>query len=223
MRIHSFNTQIAWSYLKFKGKIWDICHLNSQSLYSKGGNSELVQKRVCEAIGVIPDVIAIGKDISKGQFEIKCTLELYNSILVNKILFSCQSWSHLKETKLKGQEKGQLRALKQIMRVPYSTSNAGTYLELGILPFRCIIQKRRLSFLHKKLTLDNEDPVDINYVVQRNSFNQNNWANEVARIRSQYSDEEMKLLSKNKWKSILADHVEKYVYSLLCDQTSLQS
>ena len=38
-----------------------------------------------------------------------------------------------------------------------------------------------------------------------------------------YGDEEIKLLSKNKWKSIVGDHVEKYVYSLLCDQTSLQS
>ena len=67
----------------------------------------------------------------------------------------------------------------------------------------------------------------MNYVLQRNPSNQNNWANEVARIRSQYSlhqsDEEIKLLSKNKWKSIVADYVEKYVYSLLCDQTSLQS
>ena len=80
MRIYSSTTQIAGSYMKFKGKIWDICHLYSRSLYTKGDNSELVQKRVCEAIGVIPDVIAIGKDISKRQFDIKCTLELYNSI-----------------------------------------------------------------------------------------------------------------------------------------------
>ena len=65
-----------------------------QYTYSETDNSELV-------IGVMPDVIAIGKDISKGQFEIKCTCELYNSILVNKILFNCQSWSHLKETELK--------------------------------------------------------------------------------------------------------------------------
>ena len=182
---------------------------------------------MCEAIGIIPDVIAIGKEVSNKQFEIKCTLELYNSMLVNKILFNCQSWSHLKKTELKDLEKVQLQTLKQIMRVPYSTSNAGTYLELGILPLRYIIQKRRLAFLHHILTLDNEDPVYMNYVLQRNSSNQNIWTNEVARIRSQYSlhqsDEEIKLLSKNKWKSIVVDHVEKYVYSLLCDQTSLQS
>ena len=115
MRIHSPSTQIAGSYLKFKGKIWDVCHLYSRSLYSKGDNSEVVQKSVCEEIGVIPDVIAIGKDISKGQFEIKCTLELYNSILVNKILFNCRSWSHLKEIELKDPEKVQLQTLKQIM------------------------------------------------------------------------------------------------------------
>ena len=113
------------------------------------------------------------------------------------------------------------------MRVPYSTSNVGTYLDPEILPFRYIIQKRRLAFLHHILTLDNEDPAYINHIFQRNSSNLNNWANEVAMIRSQYSfhhsDEEIKLLSKNKWKSIVADHVEKSVYSLLCYQTSLQS
>ena len=57
-------------------------------------------------------------------------------MLVNKILFNCQSWSRLKETELKDLEKVQLQTLKQIMRVPYSTSNTGTYLELGILPLR---------------------------------------------------------------------------------------
>ena len=53
--IHSSTTQISGSYLKFKGKIWDICDLYSQSLHSKGDNSEIVQKRVCEAAGVIPE------------------------------------------------------------------------------------------------------------------------------------------------------------------------
>ena len=50
-------------------------HLNS-----KGDNAELVKKSVCEAVGVILDVIAIGKEVSNGQVEIKCTLELYNSM-----------------------------------------------------------------------------------------------------------------------------------------------
>ena len=181
-------------------KIKDSVKYLGNHFNSEGDNAELVKKRVCEAIGIIPDVIAIGKEVSNGQLEIKCTLELYNSLLVNKILFNCQSWSHLKETELKDLEKVQLQTLKQIMRVAYSTSNAGTYLELGILPLRYIIQKRRLAFLHHILTLDNEDPVYMNYILQRNSSNQDNWANEVARIRSQYSlhqsDEEIKLLSK---------------------------
>ena len=66
-----------------------------------------------------------------NSIEIKCKLELYNSMLVNKILFNCQSWSQLKETELKDLEKVQLESLKQMIRVPYSTSNAGTNLELG--------------------------------------------------------------------------------------------
>ena len=36
---------------------------------SKGDNAELVKKRVCEAVGVIPDIIAIGKGVSNGQFD----------------------------------------------------------------------------------------------------------------------------------------------------------
>ena len=131
---------------------------------------------------------------------------------MNKIPFNCQSWSHLKETELTDPEKVQLQILKQIMRVPYSTSNTSS---LEFYNLRYIIQKRRLAFFHHILTLDNEDPVHMNYIVYRNSSNQNNWANEVAKIRLQYSlhqsDEEIKQLSKNKWKSIVADHVENYV------------
>ena len=162
------------------------------------------------------------KEITKGNYEIKCALQLYDSVLMNKLLFNCQAWSRLTDQDLKGLEKIQLQTLKQIVGVPYSTSNVRTYMELGIFPVRHIINKRRLGFLHHILNLKETDPVYKVYTEQKKWLQERNWANEIYETRLLYSltfsDQEIKAMSKRQWKSI-----EKYVHSTLCEQAASAS
>ena len=104
-------------------KIMDCVKYLRDSFNSKGNNSNLIEKRIQDAIVIIPDILAMTKEITKGNYEIKCVLQLYDSVLMNKLLFNCQARSRLTDQDLKGLEKIQLQTLKQIMGVPYSTSN----------------------------------------------------------------------------------------------------
>ena len=69
-------------------------------------------------ISVIPDLIAMGKEISLGNYEIEILLKLYNAVFLNKLLFNCQSWSKLTKNDLRQLEMKQLELLKHIMEVP---------------------------------------------------------------------------------------------------------
>ena len=108
------------------------------------------------------------------------------------------------------------------MGVPYSTSNVETCMELGIFPVTHIINKRRLGFLHHILNLKETDPVYKVYTEQKKWLQERNWANEIYETRLLYSltfsNQEIKAMSKRQWKSIVNNHIEKYVHSTLCEQ-----
>ena len=70
------------------------------------------------------------------------------------------------------------------MKIENSAPVAGTFLELGILPFQFEIDMRKLNFLCKILQKENDDPIKQIYVeLKRNCF-EKNWANEVMVLRS---------------------------------------
>ena len=101
---------------------------------SKGSNTALINERVTAMISVTPDLIAMGKEISLGNYETEILLILYNAVFLNKLLFNCQSWSKLTKNDLRQLEMKQLELFKHIMEVPHTTSNIGMFLELRLLP-----------------------------------------------------------------------------------------
>ena len=76
MRINSSTTQITGSNLKFKGKIWDICHLysrrDSRSLYSKGTTLNLFKK---ECVKQLVSYLKVHKELpapdARRAFEVR--------------------------------------------------------------------------------------------------------------------------------------------------------
>ena len=121
---------------------------------SKGDISDLVDKRIGSITSTITDIIAFCSDLSLGNFEVHIMLQLYESIFLSKLLFNSQSWSKIKKKELEDLQHVQLRMLKQVMKVPYTTPTAGIFLELGLLPIEHLINQRKLAFLHHILNLD---------------------------------------------------------------------
>ena len=92
------------------------------------------------------------------------------------------------------------------MCVPYSTPNKGTLLELGILPIYDVINRRKLLLLHLVLNLKEENPVPKLYKEQNKLPFEQNWANEVSRLREHYNimlrDSEIKQIKIEKWRTL---------------------
>ena len=107
--------------------------------------------------GKIVAIHAIWKEVTLVFLEHSVLLELYESVFLSSLLFNCQSWANLRKSNdIEALTAIQLKYLKQMMRVAYSTSKAGVYLELGTLLIVNEIEIREIKFLHHILSLKND-------------------------------------------------------------------
>ena len=133
------------------------------------------------------------------------TLLLYQSVFLSSVLFNSQSWSRLSKKEVDKLKGCQISFLKRVMQAPKSTPNSITLCELGILPIEFEISSRKLMFLHHILNLDPTDPVKLVYYEQLKYEFEENWANEVKKIREYINlpsdDDSIRELSKSSWKN----------------------
>ena len=110
----------------------------------------------------------------------------------------------------------QLKFLKQMIRVPYSTPNIGLFLELGLLPIVYIIDIRKITYLHHIITLPDEDQVKLLYFQQLCLPYEKNRANEVKSKMKEYNinytHETLATMSRNKWKNNVKQIITQYAF-----------
>ena len=115
---------------------------------SDGKNSKNIHARVNKGKGIVRNILNMLEGIPFGKYFYEVAIILRNSLLVSSVLFNCEAWYNLTKTELNLLESVDLNFLRAIFRAPKTTPIEMFYLELGILPLREIIRKRRLSFLH---------------------------------------------------------------------------
>ena len=95
------------------------------------------------------------------------------------------------------------------MHAPSSTPNAFVFLELGILPMKYEIHKRKLMFYHHIHTLSDDDPVLKVHIQQKRLPFENNWTTETASLLTLYNlnDIDIKEISREKWKDMISETI----------------
>ena len=79
---------------------------------------------------------------------------LGNSLLVSSMLCSSESWYNVSKAELDLLETVDVNFLRSVLRAPKSTPTEMLYLELGCIPFRELMRKRKITFLHYILNED---------------------------------------------------------------------
>ena len=102
-----------------------------------------------------------------------------------------------------------------------------TLLEFGVLPIKQEVHLRKLNFLYHILTCDENDPVKVVYNEQGRYKFEENWHNEVNKLRLEYSveesDDDIKGLSKDAWKRLVEKRVTATALRLLNESCNSQS
>ena len=194
-------------------------------LNNRGDNSEMIKDRVGKAVGPTNEIISLCKEVNFGKNQISNMLLPYRSIFIPRLIYNCEIWTNITLKDYASLRKSQLSFLRKALRKALrSVPTAALYLELGILPIKCETAIRQLLFLKTILDKNENDPVSLVYREMIKYEFENNWARNVLDLRVKYSlpltDENVHLLSKGVWKSMVKKQVKTYAFSQLTEECS---
>ena len=129
--------------------------------------------------GIVTRIMMMLEGIPFGKyyFEVACILR--NTLLVSSLLCNSEAWYNLTNSEVKLLESVDLMLLRKILNAPKSTPKEILYLELGCIPLKFIIQKRRLSFRHYILQEDPNSLIYRFFESQSKNNNQKDWTKTV--------------------------------------------
>ena len=117
-----------------------------------------------------------------GKYYFEVAMVLRSSLLLNSILLNSEAWAYLTNKNLRLLEQIDESFLSKILESGSNTSNTIKYLELGVLPIRFEIMKRKVIFLQYILK---QEKISMIYQVFKATL-ENPTKNDFVQICTQY-------------------------------------
>ena len=178
-----------------------------------GKNIKNFKARVNKGTGIVNKIMNMLDGIPFGQFYFEIALILRNSLLVSSMLCNSEAWYNITNSELNFLETVDLMLLRKILNVPKTTPKEMLYLELGCIPFRNVIQQRRLSFLYYILQEDPKSLVYRFFETQRKNRTKNDWVTTILRdleeLKLNLNFDEIKAMKKSSFVNLLKQSIVK--------------
>ena len=120
-----------------------------------GSNSENIRNCVSKGNGIIAKIKNYLESVSLGRHFFKIALLLRESLLINGIMTSAESWYGLKKCEIDLLEDLDHQLLRYIFEVPKSVPTCGLFLETGAVSIGTRIKISRVNYLHYLVNLEN--------------------------------------------------------------------
>ena len=146
-----------------------------------GRNIKNIQARVNKGTGIVKNILTYLDGIPFGKFHFEAGILLRNSLLVSSMLFNSEAWYNVTDSELNLLETVDLMLLRGILKAPKSTPKEMMFLELGLLPFREIIRKRRLSFLSYILKEKKDSMLYKFFECQKSNKTKKDWVTTISK------------------------------------------
>ena len=177
-----------------------------------GRNIKNIEARVKKGIGIVKNILDMLEGIPFGKFYYEVAVILRNSLLVSSILFNSEAWYNLTQAELNLIETVDIDFLRGVLKAPRSTPKEMFFLELGILPLREIIRKRRLGFLHYILQQKNDSIVYKVFEIQSRNPTSKDWVttvlNDLEEINMEMKFEDIKKMERKLFMNIVKRKIE---------------
>ena len=128
-------------------------------LSSDGTHLKNIQERRNKGYGVINQIIQILESTYFGKYYFEVAMVLRESLFLSSLLLNSEAWVNYTEKEIRILEQCDELLLSTILECDANTSNAFKYLELGIIPLRFDIMKRKLMFLQYILKQNKESMI----------------------------------------------------------------
>ena len=111
-------------------------------------NNELYRSRLNKAKGYAATVVAMSTEISLGYQMFNVVKLLHQTMFLNGTMVNMETWTHFNEKRLVMFEQVEQQLLRQILRAHSKTPIETLYLEMGVIPFRFHLMKRRILYYY---------------------------------------------------------------------------
>ena len=164
-------------------------------------------------------MLTILDGIPYGQFYFEVAILLRNSLLVSSMLTNTEAWYNITKSEMELLETIDLQFLRSILKAPKCTPREMLFLELGCVPFRHLIMKRRILFLHYIL---NEERTSMLYkflIAQIRNKKKKDWISQVLddlkKLELSENLEQLKIMKTSTLKTLLNKLIKELAFNEL--------
>ena len=191
-----------------------------------GKQDKNIEARKNKGIGIIAQIMSMLESTVYGKYYFEVAMVLRNSLFLSSVLLNSEAWINLSKNNIRKLEQVDEMLLSKILDCNSNTSNVVKYLELGAIPIRYEIIKRRLVFfqyllkqekssmIRKVLDATIENPSQNDFVVTCQEY--------MKVLNIDISFDEIQKMSNWKFKNMVKERVSKSAFEYLMNQKENQ-
>ena len=175
---------------------------------------ENVQMRCDKGIGISNQILSTLKEVSFGTYYFEMAMLFRTSQLVNGILYNTEAMFSIKEKHLTLLEESDKYLMRSLFDTELCTPIEGFYIETSTIPFRFILQGRRIMYYWTILRKSESELVRRVFSAQQ-EFPAKNGSDWVSQVRQDLiaceifnTEEEIKKMSKFKFKKLVNSRIK---------------
>ena len=113
-----------------------------------GKNEKNIRERINRSIGNTNKIVPTLSERPYGKYYFRAYQIMREGIMIGGLLNNAESWINITQKNIEDLEKTDLILQRKVLSVTGNPSRVFMMLELGIIPVRFVIMKKRLHFLH---------------------------------------------------------------------------
>ena len=184
-----------------------------------GKNTKNIAARRARGIGIVDKIFTYLDEVFLGPFYYQAALMFRTSLLFSSILLNSESWYNITESDLQQLESVDHILHRKLLESPRSTPINIMHLELGTLPIRFEIKKRRVLFLQYILKQNKDDLIYKFFKAQLRDPSKGDWVIQVKKdlieINLDMPFENIEEMSKNSFKIQVKEAINKTAFNWL--------
>ena len=182
-------------------------------LSNDGRNVKNIKARIERGKGIVSKIISILDSFPFGSQHFEIGIILRDALLSSSMLCNSETWYNITKSEMDLIETVDVMLLRRILNAPKCTPKEILYLELGCLPYRDLIQKRRLMFLFYILKQDPSSMIFKFFESQNNHGSPKDWVSTIKKdlkeLDIENDFEQIKVMKKLDFKKMVTNRIEK--------------
>ena len=193
---------------------------------ANGSHARNIQQRCNRGLGIITEIMSILDSTYFGKYYFETAIILRESLFLSSLLLNSEAWVGYSDKDIRELEKCDEFLLSKILGCDKNTSNTYKYLELGVVPLRFVIMKRKLGFLQYLLKQNKDSMIYKVLEATIADSKKNDFVYTCLKylnvLKIEMNIEEIENVSKYKFKKLLNEKIQKAAFLYLNEQKQIQ-